>query len=494
VRGQSTADSLFARAGDVVPAGMKLGGAAAVMAVVAFLMAWQPFLASGVVFGTLLIWITVTWPMAVVGVMLALGPVDVSFLTGGFKGLFPGLGGLDMNGIRLLGITAGFTAVIVTDRQILRSLTSPPVLYYLLFMGWCVASLAWSADPIEGARLLFKLAYPALTFLVVAAPGRTEGEVDRLATWALVGATVLLLLNPVYVVANGFERDIEGHLRLQGPGSHQNPFSFYLLAIVLLCAARFTVRGQRRYLFLALLAAGWMALTLTRITLLAALVGLTGMGLYGALVNRNYRAAAVAVGLAALIGVALSPIVLVRTFGHLPSLPELVSLLRDPLFLFNAVNWQGREIFWAILAQAWSTSPWIGLGMGASTVALQVIPSDLPMVAHNEYLRLGVDTGWVGVGLFFLAMVAWLKAVLRAGRTGGPSVREYALPGLAGILAWAIIAATDNAFDYYGAFTQFIALFVAGAVVTARQRGGGAVATPALRAAAEPLDPLRDRR
>jgi O-antigen ligase len=453
----------------VIPAGaglaVKLGG----IVVIAAALAWQPFLAAGTVIGGLLVWITFTWPVFVIGVMLALGPLDLSFVTGGFKELFPELGGLDMNGIRLVAVTGGLLLAVTTERAQLEQLRLPRAACYVAFLAFASLTLAWSPDRLEGARLLFKLGYPLLVFLVLSAPGRTAAEVDRIGTWILIGAAVLLILNPAFVAAGGSVRDYDGSLRIGGAGIHQNPFSFYLLVIVLLCAARFAVRAQARYLALAALAVVWMALTLTRITMGAALIGLVGMSLYGALINRNYRAAAAGLGLAALIGAALTPVVLTRSFGYTPSLGSLLDLVRNPVALFNAVNWQGRQVIWPVLAQAWSTSPWVGHGMGASAVVLDTAFPGLPMVPHNEYLRLGVDVGWIGVGLFFAAILAWLNAVLQAGRSGAARVREHALPALAGALAWAIIAATDNAFDYYGPFTQFIGFFTAAALVSARE-------------------------
>jgi hypothetical protein len=449
-------------------AGLRFAALLAALGAVSAVLAWEPFLAAGAVLGGLLVGVTYTWPLVVAGVMLALGPLDLSFVTGGFKELFPELGGLDMNGIRLVAVSTGFALAILSDRGALRASSAPRGLCYLIFLAFAGVTLSWSPDWLEGLRLLFKLAYPLLVFLVISAPGRTTAEVDRVADWVLVGATAILLLNPAFVLAGGFERDLDGMLRLGGAGIHQNPFSFYLLIVILMCAARFAVRAQARYLLLAGLAVAWMALTLTRITMGAARVGLAGMSFYGALINRNYRGAAAGLGLATLIGVALAPVVLVRSFGHLPSLPDLVGLARDPVALFYAVNWQGRQVIWPVLAQAWSTSPWVGLGMGASAVVLDTSFPGMPIVAHNEYLRLGVDTGWVGVALFFVAATVWLRVVLAAGRSGAPGVREHALPALAGTLAWAVISATDNAFDYYGPFTQFIGFFTAASLVAAR--------------------------
>jgi hypothetical protein len=72
---------------------------------------------------------------------------------------------------------------------------------------------------------------------------------------------------------------------------------------------------------------------------------------------------------------------------------------------------------------------------------------------------------------------SWLGATVRAGRTMRKGIREFALPGLAAILAWAVLAITDNALDYL--FTQFVAFLVAGAIVVARADDPDEAAPPA---------------
>src|SRR5688572_1296979 len=81
-------------------------------------LAYSPFITAGVGFGVALLLCTVLRPLIVVGIMLALGPLDLSWITGGFKSLFPELGGLDMNGIRLIGMIAGLSFLSITDRRV----------------------------------------------------------------------------------------------------------------------------------------------------------------------------------------------------------------------------------------------------------------------------------------------------------------------------------------------------------------------------------------
>ncbi|HEX6559068.1 MAG TPA: O-antigen ligase family protein, partial [Longimicrobiales bacterium] len=127
--------------------------------------------------------------------------------------------------------------------------------------------------------------------------------------------------------------------------------------------------------------------------------------------------------------------------------------------------WNGRELLWAILWGAFAASPIIGLGLGSSAAVIRETFPGQVRVAHNEYMRLATDTGVLGVLLFATAVIVWLVAALRLSRRGDRAVREFAFPAAATIVAWGVIAITDNAFDYYTDFTQYVGFLVAGAVV-----------------------------
>ena len=429
---------------------------------------WDPWLTFGMLIGCVLFGLTVTWPLGVIAAMLAIGPLDLSFLTGGFKTMFEQWGGLDMNGIRLIFVSGGLGLVVITDRRYWGRLASPPVRWYLLFLVFAAITIPVSEDPLEGLRLLLKLAWPLLTFLVVAAPDRTHKQIDRMVDWLLIGATVLIVINPLFILLGDVFVEDSGEVRLMGAGTHQNPFSFAMLVAVIVSLVRFASRGQMRYLVVAAGATTWIALTLTRITFLAGAVSLGVVALYSAAVRKNYRAAAIGGGAVLILTVALAPVILERTFGVPPSFEELFELFQDPIRLYQTVNWSGRELFWGVLVLAWMASPWLGLGLGSSTAVLRsVFPEDMGLVAHNEYIRLGTDTGFLGIALFAVAMLAWLRVAVAAGVSSDPRAQEVALPALAILIAWGVISLTDNAFDYYGPLTQFAGFFVGASLVSA---------------------------
>lgn len=80
------------------------------------------------------------------------------------------------------------------------------------------------------------------------------------------------------------------------------------------------------------------------------------------------------------------------------------------------------------------------------------------------------------MGLFALAVLVWAGAMVRLGRQGDGRVREFALPAFAGIMAWAVLSVTDNVFDYYAPFTQYIGFLCAGALACGELQEGSEVA------------------
>lgn len=464
-------------------AGAGLAGVAA-----AFALARQPFFATGVVFGGLLLMITLMRPLAILATMLVIGPIDLSFLTGGFKSLLEEQGGLDMNGIRLIGMVVALGALTLADRELLRIAAARYGRWWLVFLAYAAASLAFTTSLVDGMRLLLKLAYPFLLFVGIVGAVRTRAELERLASWMLWGgAAITLVLAPVLVALGHYVLD-HGRVRIPMIGVHENPMSFYLLMVILVAFTRYTTRGHYRYLGLCLACGAWIAVAMTRITVLAALAGFAGCALFAALVVRNYRGVLAALVVGAVLGVALLPTALVRTFGYMPGAGELASLAMHPAQLFRSMNFQGREIFWALVLKSFVAHPWIGEGLGSSTaLILRNFPPSWGGVVHNEYLRLLSELGVVGVALFAIAVFKWWGAVVRAARRADPLVREFALPAFAGLVAWATISLTDNTFDYYAPFTQYVAFLCAGALAAAALPGGGAAGARA--AVAAPADP-----
>jgi O-antigen ligase len=190
--------------------------------------------------------------------------------------------------------------------------------------------------------------------------------------WTLVlAALYTLIINPILVANGGYYVDFQGVLRVGGLGIGPNPFAFYLLAMLLMVFARFTVRLQLRYLALSLVLLGWIGATGTRIAALAAVVGIAAIGLLAARSTGNKKILVSALIASVVTGGVCLPTVLARSFGYVPTPAELYEMVRNPLTLYNTMSWSGRQVLWAVLWGAAMASPVIGLGLGSSHVVIR---------------------------------------------------------------------------------------------------------------------------
>lgn len=439
---------------------------------IAFATVQQPFLAAGAVLGVVVLAVALLAPLALVAVMLVIGAANLSFATGGFKSLFPQFGGLDMNGIRLLAATAGFLAYVMFAPRSRQAAFGPLGRLWVLFLFYAGLTMAISLEPFGGLRLLLKLAYPFLTFLIVVGLANSRERLELLTRYTLLAAAFFaVVLNPLLALRGGYRIDATGLIRVGGLGAGDNPFAFYVMVMLFIAFARFLLRMQLRYLLFSILMVVWVWLTVTRIAALASVVGLGTIAALMAVTSGNRKVLIGSALAVVTVGVLLLPNVLERSLGFVPGPAELVQLVRNPAVMYHAINWQGRELLWAILWVAIMASPVIGHGLGSSAVFIrESFPDQRVQVAHNEYLRLATDTGLIGVFLFAAACIGWLVAMLRLSLSGDRTVREFAFPAVAAILAWAVISITDNPLDYYGPFTQYVGFLVAGAVVAHEHR------------------------
>jgi O-antigen ligase len=81
----------------------------------------------------------------------------------------------------------------------------------------------------------------------------------------------------------------------------------------------------------------------------------------------------------------------------------------------SGFQFSGRDIIWDLFIDVIALSPWFGYGIAAGRFAVSM--EDVALLgsnaAHNEYLRLAVDVGIVGVVLIFLGFLVWITRETR---------------------------------------------------------------------------------
>ncbi len=105
--------------------------------------------------------------------------------------------------------------------------------------------------------------------------------------------------------------------------------------------------------------------------------------------------------------------------GAVCAVPILIALAGDlsdvrvfHLLATDAGHLSGRERLWPLFEAATEGAPWFGWGVGAGNI---VIPPGSAVAkllrtwaAHNEYLRIRVEGGWIGLGLLIAMFTAWV--------------------------------------------------------------------------------------
>lgn len=134
----------------------------------------------------------------------------------------------------------------------------------------------------------------------------------------------------------------------------------------------------------------------------------------------------------------------------------------------NAEGLSGRDVIWPFFQAAFAQSPVFGWGLGTGKVLVD--PDSLvakllgTTAAHNEYLRMGVDGGYVGITLImvFMTLWTWRWSTLTA-HSDRIIVRMI-------VLAFALQSITDNTLIAPTAsvlFTWLSAIFARGRIESA---------------------------
>jgi O-antigen ligase len=108
----------------------------------------------------------------------------------------------------------------------------------------------------------------------------------------------------------------------------------------------------------------------------------------------------------------------------------------------DVTDLSNRTLIWPAYEAAFHASPWVGWGIGTDKVLVKVGTPLFALIgtnaAHDEYLRIAVEGGGVGLILLILSLVLWLRFGTRRMASG-----EWAVM-ICVFLAFAAHSATDN--------------------------------------------------
>jgi hypothetical protein len=334
-------------------------------------------------------------------------------LGGGYEAI---VGAMKAGGLALAAVLA-LRFGVKTDRY------NPSFAYGAMFLTGLAHGLYPGLTLASSLRSLLGSAAP-LAFGFVKLPPEICRAVMRGIIWGPLFAVVFGLV----LAAAGLDRIYaleQGALRLGDAG--QPPFlaGFALVAVyaglMRVCAPVPPGRGNT-----ALLLVNFLILLLTGARAPLAFAVVLGAGVL--LAQRRIMALAAAGALASLALIFAGSLRFIRVV--------------DLTQLGEATNLSNRQVIWPYFIQAITQSPWVGWGVGAGKV---VVPLDAAAklyigtnAAHNEYLRIGTEGGFLGLALLAGLMALWVVHGSRC----MPRGQRWLMRCI--FLAFAVHSATDN--------------------------------------------------
>lgn len=255
----------------------------------------------------------------------------------------------------------------------------------------------------------------------------SAGTPDVLLRWMIIASTVLALLFGVQILQYGFEP--------QGMISRRAFALTAMIAIAFLSAYWARLRSSQKLLVGLLVAEVALSGSRTALLVSAVVLALAAM--------TRERGQLRVVATRSIAGV-----------GLLYVLVTYWAPLRDRFeegdggsFGGLKINTSGREYFWANLMRAFRENPIFGGGIGeAERVMVRYTPNiNQP---HNDYLRILVDSGIIGLTLFLVGVAALAYRLWRLAFRDDTNHRELHGAALLVLIAFLISAYTDNPLVY----------------------------------------------
>lgn len=352
---------------------------------------------------------------------------------------------LNLSGVRLMAVVLGLALYLPLGRLNITRWRGGQI--YLLLLAWAAVTLLYAPLRMEGLRDLFKLAYPWLLFEVlmreVKGPRMVHSLIRVLLAGLLLGTAAGFLLplfhRRIYSTFVAIERVVAQFYWWISWAS----FAFFVSVVALLCYGLALYHPAHRRVYLSLWGIGVLDVVLTCVRM-----PLGALSASWAFMEWHYSRKR-ALALIPLIAIGLFLVLMV--FLEQRMFYSGTNLSTGSL---GAIKLSGRSLFWGIAVQHLSLGTLLqGQGLGAyMQLSKQTLGFYYPV--HNDYLKLLLETGLIGLGLFLTAH-AWFIQHLRklAATAQRPLTQALLLAAPAAHVCYLVGSLTDNGIWYYAPFS-----------------------------------------
>ena len=327
------------------------------------------------------------------------------------------------------------------------------------WMGRCCIALlvimtisaGLSSDPVRSVLQVARLAAAVAVFLAVEQLLTSEARVRRVLLACYASALVPMLVAALQLSTGSFLRSANGLGRVTGTFVHPNSFGFYLVLLLVMGAAVLRhLRGGSR-LFVALVLAGGTAaliMTYSRGSWVTLVVGILVVGVLQSRVLLLLLPA----------GLLAIPVVAPSVLARIADLSQSQSVIGTP---GNSLLW--RVDHWLLVLRGARGHELLGIGPGASDfLGERVLPP------HNDFVRMYVETGTLGLLAYLAVLLAAVSIGLRAYRTQPPGLGRGLAVGALGCTAAFLVGSVGGNLISQVVVLLYLFTFLAAASATGR--------------------------
>ncbi|MHA1758055.1 MAG: O-antigen ligase family protein [Promethearchaeota archaeon] len=390
-------------------------------------------------------------------ILLFTGGFPLAVLTRGTRPFLKSIGGINIAGIRLVFLVSILLLVLLNRKRTLKTMINFRL--YTIFLIWTGITLLYSPAKIDGLRLFFKLLYPFLIFIFIRTEVDNNYKIKKSVLSILGGGFVILFLLPMF-------SNIQQNRIFAFKFFHPSPFSFYMYMLSIFSYVKWRILKKNFWLIIAIIFAIVSFLALTRITIFAFLSSTIIIEIF---LNKKK---------AIILAVVLMVVIISTIYFYYPLKDRmfhntdlnLSDLLSSPNEALKSINLSGREILWGYLWNDFISNSrinlFLGVGVGATSPYFKKLEEQYSIiggVAHNEYLRLLVEIGVIGLILFLVANIKFLVDMFRKIKfyKDNSEIKILSYTAFSLIIGYLVIAITDNPLDYYANFSQYVFAFIA---------------------------------
>jgi O-antigen ligase len=308
------------------------------------------------------------------------------------------LGPLRLNVLGVYSLT--MIALAVTWQLLNKRLSIPANLGCLMacILLYSSASLVYSLSPAAGAGDLFRIVTAFIFLYLLYNLVENKHQVVTLLKWIVLGSTVPIAIGIYQALTNTGYLDPHAEImRIKSTFVLPTVYAHYLVTISFLLICLILLKeNHKRILYMILLGLALISLMLTwgRTSMVAFLCGLLTLAF---LKKRRIISFSL---------VALAGMVLIIT------VPQLKNRFTEPFqkTRLGKSSWESRKNIWRKSIKAFKKKPILGYGIGSTPLVVQkALKIPRPYQAHNDYFRILLDLGVVGLVLFALLMLAFLS-------------------------------------------------------------------------------------